>query len=156
MSEAGGGSLGRGALDLASTQQPPVALDAGFELRKFAVGGALCAPRHLPARGEPHEGFGDPEGCLVMVAPLVEGGEPLVGVASDELFGDARLVQADGLLRVAALLGPRGLCVALHRGLEAAQRVVLRPDPLPLSYIEAEEPRGFLRRPGLLPAEDSP
>jgi hypothetical protein len=75
-------------------------------------------------------------------------------VAADEPFGDARLVEADGLLGVAALLGPLGLSVALHRGLEAAQRVVLRPDSVPLGPIETEEASGTLGGGGLLPGED--
>src|SRR5215211_2667915 len=81
-------------------QQPPVVFDAGFEPWTLAVGGALGATGHLSARCEPQEGFGDPEGLCVVVASLVEGGEPLVGMAGDELFGDARLVQADGLIEI--------------------------------------------------------
>jgi hypothetical protein len=60
--------------DLAPIQRSPVALHAGLELRELAVGGALRAPGHLPARGESQVGFRDPEGCFVVVAPLVEGG----------------------------------------------------------------------------------
>ena len=44
----------------------------GFELRELAVGGALRAAGHLPARGELQVGFGGLEGCFVVVAPLVE------------------------------------------------------------------------------------
>ena len=75
-------------------------------------------------------------------------------MAADEAFGDARLVEVGGLLGVAALLGSPGFFVALHRGFEAAQRVVLRPDPRPLARVQAEERRGFLGEPGL-PAEDA-
>ena len=94
----------------------------GLERRELAVGGALGSSGHRVARREPDERLRDPEGLPVIAAPLVEGREPLVGVAADEAFGDARLVEADGFLVVAALLGPRGLLMALHRGLEAAQR----------------------------------
>src|SRR5918992_5252440 len=79
---------------LISTEQVSVASRAGFELWEFAVCRTLRARGHLPASGELQVGFRDPEGCFVVVAPLVEGGEPLVGVATDELFGDADLVQA--------------------------------------------------------------
>src|SRR5215218_8878160 len=106
--------------------------------------------RSLRAAGR----LGDPEGLFVVVATLVEGGEPLVGMAADELFGDARLVQADGHFEVPVLQRLLGLRVAFHSGLEAAQRVFLRPDPIPLVCIQAEETRGFSRRPGGAPAED--
>src|SRR5215212_9561181 len=139
----------RGGTVSGPIQQPAVVFDAGFEPWTLAVGGALGATGHLSARCEPQEGFGDPEGLFVVAAPLVEGGEPLVGMAADELFGDARLVQADGLFDIAVLQCSLGLRVALHRGLEAAQRVVLRPDPVSLDWIQAEEIRGFSR--GLSP-----
>src|SRR5215218_10265106 len=84
-------------------QRPPVVCDAGFEPWALAVGGALGATGHLSARCEPQEGFGDLEVLFVVVASLVEGGEPLVGMAADELFGDARLVQADGLIEIPVL-----------------------------------------------------
>jgi hypothetical protein len=131
--------LRAGIRALLPVQELPVALDADLELGELAVGGALRAPGHLPARGETQEGFGDPEGSFAVAAPLVEEGESLVGVAAYELFGDARLVQADSPLGVAALLGPLGLHVALDGGVEAAQGVVLRPDPLLLGWVEAEE-----------------
>ena len=79
------------------------------------------------------------EGLRVVLAPLVEGGEPLVGVAPYEPFGDARLVEVDRPLRVAVSLCLDGLGVALHRCLEALQGVFLSPDPLPLGGVEAEE-----------------
>src|SRR5215211_870849 len=136
-----GGGPGSGPI-----QQPPVVFDAGFEEWALAVGGALGATGHLSARCEPQEGFGDPEGLFVVAAPLV-------GMAADELFGDARLVQADGHFDIRVLQCSLGLRVALHRGLEAAQRVVLRLDPVSLDWIQAEEIRGFSR--GLPPAEDA-
>jgi lipopolysaccharide transport system permease protein len=58
-------------------------------------------------------------------------------------------------LGVAALLGLFGLRVAFHRGFEAAQRVVLRPDPLALRFVEAEEFRGGTFMRGLSPTEDA-
>src|SRR5918997_1779759 len=130
---------------------PSVAFDVGLERRELAVGGALGSSGHRAARREPDEGLRDPEGLPVIAAPLVEGREPLVGVAADEASSDARLVEADGLLGVAALLGPRSLLVALHRGLEAAHGVFFRPDPLPLGTVEAEERRRLPGRPGSRP-----
>ena len=99
-------------------------------------------PWHRAARCEQDEGFTGAEGFFVITAPFVEGGEPLVGMAADEAFGDARLVEEDGPLGVAALLRPCGFFVALHRGLEAAQRVVLRTDPLRLGASRPKSGEG--------------
>jgi hypothetical protein len=124
--------------DLGLIQQPLVALYAGLEPGELAVGGALGASWHRAARCEQDEGFTGAEGFFVITAPFVEGGEPLVGMAADEAFGDARLVEEDGPLGIAALLRPYGFFVTLHRCLEAAQRVVLRTDPLRLGCLQAE------------------
>src|SRR3712207_9365350 len=90
-----------GGAGLLRVQQPAVAFDAGLEVRELAVGGALRSLGHPSGGGELHEGFGDAEGLRVVLAPLVEGGEPLVGVAPYKPFGDARLVEVDRPLRVA-------------------------------------------------------
>jgi hypothetical protein len=154
VSRAVAGFMGIGWWDLGLIQQPLVAHYAGLEPGELAVGGALGASWHCAARCEQDEGFTGAEGFFVITAPFVEGGEPLVGMAADEAFGDARLVEEDGPLGIAALLRPYGFFVTLHRWLEAAQRVVLRTDSLRLGCLQAEERRGFPGGPGLL-AEDA-
>src|SRR5215213_2072320 len=73
-------------------ERVPVALDAGFELGELAVGGALGSAGHLSAGGEPYESLAYPEGIGGVVPAFVDGGEPFVGVAADELLADADLI----------------------------------------------------------------
>jgi hypothetical protein len=68
---------------------------------EFAVGRALRPAGHRAASSEPDEGLRYAEGPSVIVAPFVEGGEPLVGLAADEALGHAGLVEPDRLLGVA-------------------------------------------------------
>src|SRR5215211_108621 len=136
-------------------ERAPVALDAGLELGKLTVGGALGSAGHLSTGGELCEGFGYPEGLGQIVPAFVEGGESLVRVAADELLADADLVKLDGPFGVAALDGQLGLLVALHCGFEVAKRVFFRPDPRPLFLFEPVEGRRLTR--GLIPpAKDVP
>src|SRR5215203_4504226 len=128
-------------------ERAPVALDAGLELGKLTVGGALGSAGHLSAGGQLCEGFGYPEGFGKIVPAFVEGGESLVRVAADELLADADLVKLDGPFGVAALDGQLSLLVALHRGLEVAKRVLFRPDPRPLFLFEPVEGRRLTRGP---------
>src|SRR5215208_4735726 len=136
-------------------ERAPVALDAGLELGKLTVGGALGSTGHLSAGGELCEGFGYPEGFGRVVPAFVDGGESLVRVAADELLADADLVKLDGPFGVAALDGQLSLLVALHRGLEVAKRVLFRPDPRSLFLFEPVEGRRLTRGP-IRPANDVP
>src|SRR5215204_660285 len=120
-------------------ERAPVALNSGLERGELAVGGALGSTGHLSAGGELREGLAHPEGFGGVVTAFVDSSEPLVGVASDELLSDTDLVEFDGPLGVAALDGQLGLLVALHRGLEVAERVFFSPDPRPFLLLEPVE-----------------
>src|SRR5215218_2374104 len=136
-------------------ERAPVALDTGLELGELAVGGALGSTGQLSAGGELCEGFGDPEGFGGVVPAFVDGGESLVRVAAYELLADADLVKLDGPFCIAALDGQLGLLVALHRGLEVAERVLFRPDPRPLFLFEPVE-GGRLTRGPVRSSKDAP
>jgi hypothetical protein len=84
----------------------------GLKSGELAVGGALRSAGQRAASYEPDEGFAGSGGFFVVVAPFEEGGEPLVGVAAYEAFGDAGLVERDDLPDI------------------ATQRVLGRPDLL--------------------------
>src|ERR671916_1102597 len=139
----------------------PVAVGAGPNFGRFAVGAALGAAGHGAGGGEAEVCLADAQGARRVAAALVEGGEPLVGVNADEALGDALLVEVLGALWVAVLLRALGRLVALHRRLEIFERVPVRPDPLPLLGVEAvERPCRLCRlcrlcRAGLA-AEDAP
>ena len=53
-------------------ERASVALDAGLELGKLTVGGALGSTGHLSAGGELCEGFGYPEGFGGVVPAFVD------------------------------------------------------------------------------------
>src|SRR4051812_35696388 len=96
-----------------------IAYDAVLELGELAVGGALRAAGHLPAGGELCEGLAHPQRFGGVAAAFADGGEPFVGMASDEPFGDARLEEVDGPFGVAPLAGrtlpPRCVVSRLRR-----------------------------------------
>ena len=93
---------------------------------------------HRTASSEPDEGLRYAEGPSVIVAPFVEGGEPLVGLAADEALGHAGLVEPDRLLGVAlAASSWRSIATSKpHSGSSS-------PYPLPFGRVETEERRGF-------------
>src|SRR5215211_2609982 len=134
-------------------ERAPVALNAGLELGELALGGALGSAGHLSAGDEPYKSLAYPEAFCGVVPAFVDGGEPLVRVASDELLADADLVEVDCPLGVAVLEGLLGLLVASHGGLEVAKRVLFRPDPRPLLVFQAVEGRRLTRGP-IRPTED--
>ena len=108
---------------------------------------------HGPGGREPEVGFADAEGFCGLAATFVEVGEAFVGVAADEAFCDARLVEFYGAFGVAVLLGALGRLVAAHGGFEVFQGVVVGPDPVALFGVEAVERGGGLLG-AYLPAKD--
>ena len=96
----------------------------------------MGAAGHGAALGEVDVGFGDAEGGFVVVAALVEAGERLVGVAADETFRDALLVETYRGVRVSAPVCPHRLLVAFDGGFVAAQGVLFGPDPLFLFRVQ--------------------
>src|SRR4028119_1460740 len=104
---------------LARLEHVAVAFGAGLELGDLAVGAALGAAGHRPGGGAAGGGVAAPgrrrrrrpavaAGCGGLGARVGGAGEPLVGVAADEASGDALLVEVDGALGVAVLLGTLG------------------------------------------------
>jgi hypothetical protein len=126
-------------LKLAFIRQFSVAFDASLE-PGGVCGWQSAAPRRASCRQQR-----DGRRPQIRVGPLGNRGAVRGGRRAARRAGCRRSPRPRWSRRAGSPSGsrPRRLFVALHSDLEAAQRVVLGPYPLPFRRVETEERRGF-------------